>query len=215
MNLKELLNKNKEWQKIHAKKNYWKLKEKQNPEFAIISCSDSRVPVESIFNVEPNKLFVLRNIANQAFTENESNKAFLEYALNHLNIKKIIVLGHTNCGGIKGLKKIKEIEKSISKWLKKTLKAKKILDKKIKELNLTTEEYENALIELNVLWQIKNLYDLKQINSKKVFLYGWIYELETGKIYTDFKMLKKIALLKKILKELKLELKEKGYLKKI
>ncbi|THG88660.1 carbonate dehydratase, partial [Alkalihalobacillus alcalophilus ATCC 27647 = CGMCC 1.3604] len=77
------------------------LKKGQTPEFFVLSCSDSRVSPSVITQMPLGHMFVHRNIANQVVTEDESFSASLYYALKHLKVKKIVIKGHTDCGGVK------------------------------------------------------------------------------------------------------------------
>jgi carbonic anhydrase len=78
-----------------------KLKEGQTPEFFVLSCSDSRVSPSIITKMPLGHMFIHRNIANQVIANDESFSASLYYSLKHLKVKKIIIQGHTECGGIK------------------------------------------------------------------------------------------------------------------
>jgi carbonic anhydrase len=149
------------------------VKNGQHPLVMVISCSDSRVPVELIFNAsKPGELFIARNAGNLA-TYDVVGSA--EYAAEHLGIKKLVVLGHTNCGAVKGAmagnhatgalgKVLAHIEPAVEKAGGDFLKA----------------------VELNVKNQISELMgsDIIQQASDtgKLEIVGMIYELETGKV---------------------------------
>ncbi len=90
---------------IEAKKKedpayFEKLAEGQSPKYLMIGCSDSRVPLSSMFNAEPGEIFIHRNIANQVSLTDMNLLSVLEYSIEHLHIEHIFVVGHYNCGGV-------------------------------------------------------------------------------------------------------------------
>lgn len=101
---KKLLLANKAWviDKLALCPNYFEsLADDQKPEFLWFGCSDSRVPAENITGTDPGELFVHRNIANQIITTDINMLSVLQYAIEVLKVKHIIVCGHYNCGGVK------------------------------------------------------------------------------------------------------------------
>ena len=126
-----LIEKYKDWQNdifLKKKKHFERLaKEGQSPKYIIISCVDSRVDPNSIFKSEPGELLVHRNIANivppyDYITEHSGTIAAIEFGITVLNIKNIIIMGHSGCGGIKnGYQMCKDdgfnSNSSISNWL--------------------------------------------------------------------------------------------------
>ena len=90
-------------------------KKGQRPHTLVISCADSRVVPEMIFNAQPGELFVLRNIGG--LTGPDAVQAGIEYALNTLNIRNIILLSHQDCGAVKALKEKEQLPPSLKKWL--------------------------------------------------------------------------------------------------
>jgi carbonic anhydrase len=150
------------------------VKDGQHPLVMVLSCSDSRVPVELIFDAkQPGSIFVARNAGNLA-TYDVVGSA--EYAAEHLGITKLVVLGHTNCGAVKGAmagnhahgalgKVLAHIEPAVEKSGGDMLRA----------------------IELNVKNQIIELMHQSEVIKKasdtgKLEIVGMIYELETGKV---------------------------------
>lgn len=102
--VERLLENNKNWraEKLAADPEFFKaLAHNQEPNFLWIGCSDSRVPAEYITGAEPGELFVHRNVANLVISTDYNLLAVLQYAVNVLKVKHIIVCGHYNCGGIR------------------------------------------------------------------------------------------------------------------
>ena len=96
----QLLKQNKEWAQDVVKTDpefFHRLADVQNPEFLWIGCSDSRVPADKITGTQPGEIFVHRNIANMVVHTDLNLLAVLEYAVNHLKVKHIIVCGHYEC----------------------------------------------------------------------------------------------------------------------
>ena len=167
------------------------LKEGQKPHTFYVGCSDSRVVPNLITKTLPGELFVVRNIANivPPFKENEGTlkctASILEYAVKYLEVKNIVVCGHSNCGGLKALFYPKEkLEKlpMVNKWLDliKDLKekVKDIKDEKLREWEIE---------QLNVVRQLQNLltYDFvaKRVEEGKLNIMGWYYIIESGEVY--------------------------------
>jgi len=99
-----LLKENKEWaaQMVEQDPSYFtRLQHLQNPEFLWIGCSDSRVPANQITGTQPGEIFVHRNIANLVVHTDVNLLSVLDYAVNQLKVKYVIVCGHYGCGGVK------------------------------------------------------------------------------------------------------------------
>lgn len=171
------------------------LKDKQNPHTLFIGCSDSRVVPTLITNAMPGELFLLRNIANIVPPYRDEDQYFgtqavIEYAVNVLNVKDIVVCGHSNCGGCNALlnyhsKDFSNI-KSVKKWLSLGLPALNKLDEIAKEKSLPIKEW--MIEQLNIIEQIKNLltypYIAEKYENKKINIHGWYYIIEKGIIFS-------------------------------
>ncbi len=99
----ELFANHDEWiaEKKQKDANYFeKLARGQSPKYLMIGCSDSRVPLSSLFNAEPGEIFIHRNIANQVGLTDMNLLSVLEYSVEHLHIEHIIIIGHYRCGGV-------------------------------------------------------------------------------------------------------------------
>ncbi|MVM39834.1 carbonate dehydratase [Spirosoma sp. HMF3257] len=157
----------------------------QKPNFLWIGCSDSRVPAEEITQVEPGEIFVHRNVANLVVHTDMNMLSVLQYAVEVLKVKHVIVCGHYGCGGVKAAMSNKDLG-LINKWLRSI---KDVYHRNEQELNLLADEQDRfeRLVELNVHEQVRNLAQTTIIQrSWKKFdaphLHGWVYGLKTGLI---------------------------------
>ena len=104
MDIKNIFKNNEKWisDKLSLDKDYFKnLSKTQNPELLYIGCSDSRVTAEDLMGAEPGEAFIHRNIANMVISIDLNVMSVLNYAVDHLKVKHIVVCGHYGCGGIK------------------------------------------------------------------------------------------------------------------
>lgn len=170
------------------------LAEGQNPKTLWIGCSDSRAVPELIVGAKLGELFVIRNIANIIPEADYCVDAVIEYAVNHLKIEAIVVCRHYGCGGMKGLNEINHLEKALQEWLKNSLKTKEKLDEVLhgKNIQLDEENYQKALVEVNVIEQTKNV--KKKISGKPVEVVSLVYDIGTGKLQTEFEKLKELGI---------------------
>ncbi len=188
-NYNELLEANLEWieKKLELNKDYFKnLSKGQNPPFLYIGCSDSRMPIDTFTQSEPGSFFIHRNIANQVFPNDMNFLATLEYAVDQLEVEHIILSGHYECGGIKTAHDKCRHSSIISSWL---MPIKKIEMEHREELEKLATEQErlDRLTELNVLEQLKHLFELSIIknrieNGKYPKIHGWVLDIRSGKI---------------------------------
>lgn len=182
-----LLKENKVWaaNKTSADPDFFKkLSELQTPEFLWIGCSDSRVPANEITGTQPGEIFVHRNIANLVINTDVNVLSVLDYAVNHLKVRHIIVCGHYGCGGIKAAITNHDFKPVLNMWLRNIKDVHRIHRK---ELNTIADEEDktNRLVELNVQEQIFNLAKTSIIqrawkNENRPDLHGWVYGLKDG-----------------------------------
>lgn len=182
----KLLQANKEWateQLIKDPDFFLRLSHIQTPEFLWIGCSDSRVPADKITGTQPGEIFVHRNIANIVANTDVNIHSVLEYAVDFLKVKHIIVCGHYGCGGIRAA-----IEKNslgiINNWLR-GVKDLYQINKKDIDKETTIENKTNKLVELNVQQQVLNLAKTSVIqkawkHDQLPHLHGWVYGLHNG-----------------------------------
>ena len=190
----KILHDNKEWaaQQVAADPDYFKrLVELQSPEVLWIGCSDSRVPADKITGTQPGEIFVHRNVANLVVHTDLNLLSVLQYAIEVLSVKHVIVCGHYNCGGVNAAMSHHHFG-IINKWLHGI---KDVYHMHKKELDVITNEEEraNRLVELNVQEQVLNLAKTSIIQQawkkrKSPDLHGWVYGLKDGLINAVFDM---------------------------
>jgi carbonic anhydrase len=161
-------------------------REGQSPKVLWIGCSDSRVIPEQITGARAGDMFVMRNVANVVppCQKHDAAGAVIEYAVQHLGVRDIIICGHTKCGGIKALDD--DIDKApdghIARWLETARPAREMVEK----LSLPPEELYLETIKANVLLQQMNLLTYpcirEAIDKGLLKTHGWLYDLCTGDI---------------------------------
>lgn len=185
---KKLLLSNKAWasERLAVDENYFEnLSKDQNPLFLWIGCADSRVPAEEITHADPGEIFVHRNVANMVVHTDINLLSVLQYAVEVLKVKHIIVCGHYNCGGVRAAMTNTDYG-LINKWLRNI---KEVYEKHFEQLTNIENEQErfNALVELNVAEQIKNLAKTTIVqkawaNRSFPHLHGWVFDIQHGEI---------------------------------
>lgn len=191
---KKLLLANKAWvqDKLNVHPDYFARMEKtQTPEYLWIGCSDSRVPAEEVTGREPGELFVHRNIANLVIHTDFNMLSVLQYAVEVLKVKHVIVCGHYGCGGILNALSHKHLG-LINKWLRHI---KDIYRFHRRELDAIADDNLKwrRLVELNVMEQVTNLAEtsiVQQVWARggDLTVHGWVYDLHSG-------LLKELALM--------------------
>jgi len=183
-----LLEGNKKWvrERLEQDPEYFeRLSKGQSPQFLWIGCSDSRVPANEITNTQPGDIFVHRNIANMVVHSDMNMLSVLDYAVNILKVKHVIVCGHYGCGGVKAAMDNQQYG-LVDNWLRCI---KDVYRTHANELDSIKDEEKrfNRFAELNVIEQVFDLTKTSIIqnawrerNEPKV--HGWIYSLKTGLI---------------------------------
>ncbi len=185
-----LLQENKEWaaKKLSEDPEYFeRLIHVQTPEFLWIGCSDSRVPPDQITQTEPGEIFIHRNVANLVVNTDVNLMSVLDFAVNHLKVKHIVVCGHYGCGGIKAAMSNKDYNQALNMWLQNIKDIYRIHRKEIDELQ-DEEQKQKFLTELNVKEQVFNLAKTAIIQKawnveQRPDLHGWVYDLHDGIIH--------------------------------
>lgn len=185
-----LLQENKQWaaRKLAEDPGYFeRLLHVQTPEFLWIGCSDSRVPPDQITQTEPGEIFIHRNVANLVVNTDVNMASVLDFAVNHLKVKHVVVCGHYGCGGIKAAMSNKDYNQVLNMWLQNIKDIYRIHRKEIDELQ-NEEQKQKFLTELNVKEQVFNLAKTAIIQKawntdKRPDLHGWVYDLHDGIIH--------------------------------
>ncbi|MCP4428386.1 MAG: carbonic anhydrase [Chloroflexi bacterium] len=163
--------------------------EGQKPSALFIGCADSRVTPEQMLGARPGDLFMLRNIANiiPPYVQTEiGTVSVLEYAVLHLHVPHVIVCGHTDCGGIRGLDVHLDMSKepALSRWISLARPAQREVDFQMDDLN--PEERHVAIVERNVVHQLNNIrsypFVREALEANQLELHGWVYYLEHRRI---------------------------------
>lgn len=157
----------------------------QNPQFLWIGCSDSRVSAEEITGTLPGEMFVHRNIANQVISSDLNLLSVLQYAVEVLKVRHVIVCGHYECGGVKAALLEKRFG-LIDNWLQNIHLVKA---KYFDELESIADENTRfkRLVELSTREQVFNLANTSIIQDawnrkQSVWLHGWVFDLHSGQL---------------------------------
>ena len=183
---KKILENNKQWveKKLAISPEFFNnLAEGQQPPLLWIGCSDSRVPANEIIGAEPGEVFVHRNIANMVIHSDMNMLSVLDYAVNALKVKHVIVCGHYGCGGVKAAMGNSSIG-IIDNWIRHI---KDVYRFHHEELDAITDEKErfNKFVEINVKEQVMDLAKTSIVqnawkNGQELSLHGWVYGLNDG-----------------------------------
>ena len=188
LSYKVIFENNKKWveKKLGEDADFFKnLAKDQNPEYLYIGCSDSRVTTEELMGLKPGEVFVHRNIANLVNTLDLNAISAIQYAVEHLKVKHIIVCGHYDCGGIKAAMSPEDLG-LLNPWLRNI---RDIYRLHRIELDAIADEKErnNRLVELNVQEQCINVIKLACVQERYIvdeypIVHGWVFDISTGKL---------------------------------
>lgn len=183
----KLLQGNKDWvsQKLNTDPTYFEeLAKGQSPDYLWIGCSDSRVPDNEITNAKPGDIFVHRNIANLVVHTDINMLSVLQYAVEVLHVKHIIVCGHYGCGGVIAALDRKD-NGLVNNWLRNI---KEVYFRYKSEIDAIEDKQEKTdrLVELNVVQQVENLAKTSLVQkawkNRELEIHGWVFDIRTGKI---------------------------------
>jgi len=185
-NYKQLLLANKAWvlEKLQIRPDYFERHaQDQTPNYMWIGCADSRVPAEDITGTEPGELFVHRNVANLVVHTDFNVLSVLQYAVDVLEVKHIIVCGHYGCGGVKNAMTNRDFG-LINKWLRNIKDVYRVYHRELEAIDNQQLRFDR-LVELNVSEQVQNLAQTSIIQKawkkrKGPTIHGWVYDLKTG-----------------------------------
>lgn len=187
--LQPLFDNNREWaERIREEQPdfFEQLSKKQSPEYLWIGCSDSRVPASTILNLPPGGIFVHRNIANVVVETDINCLSVIQYAVEVLKVKHIIVCGHYDCGGVNAAM-TSNTHGCISDWLDHI---REIYRKYRDELDAISDsaKRKERLCELNVIEQVANVCSTSTVSNawksrQDLHVHGWIYRLTDGLLH--------------------------------
>lgn len=190
--IKQLLANNQQWSKTIKENNpafFAELAEAQHPEYLWIGCADSRVPAERLTGLVSGELFVHRNVANQVIHTDLNCLSVVQYAVDVLKVKHIIICGHYGCGGVHAAIENPELG-LINNWL---LHIRDLYRKHKNYLSsLSIQDQGNRLCEINVAEQVYNLGNSTIVRcawqrGQDLCIHGWFYDLSDG-VLKDLKL---------------------------
>jgi len=184
--IEQLFKNNKAWVEEITTENpnfFTELAKQQTPEYLWIGCSDSRVPANQLLGLMPGEVFVHRNIANQVIHTDLNCLSVIQFAVDVLKVKHIIVCGHYGCGGIQASMSNQPLG-LIDNWLRHLKDVQRF---NIETLTAITNGQEKfaKLCELNVIEQVKNVLNTSILkaalkNNQEIAVHGFIYDIKTG-----------------------------------
>ena len=187
MEFEKIFKNNEKWvaDKLALDPNYFtELAKGQSPEILYIGCADSRVTAEDLMGLQPGELFVHRNVANMVVSVDLNVMSVINYAINHLKVKHVVVCGHYECGGVKA--SLQPVDLGIlNPWLRNIRDVYRMYQQ---ELDAITDEQLrfDRLVELNVQEQcinvIKTAAVQKAYKERGLTVQGWVFDVRTGKL---------------------------------
>lgn len=160
-----------------------KLAHQQKPEYLWIGCSDSRVPANEIVGLRPGELFVHRNVGNVVEHSDMNCLSVLQYAVDVLKVKHVIVCGHYGCGGVQAALQTRELG-LIDNWIRRIKDIAQMNQTELRALAGQTERVDR-LCELNVIAQVANISHTTIVQrawsqGRDLMVHGWIYSVANG-----------------------------------
>ena len=184
--MKELFDKNRAWVKsiTDEKPDFFdRLSRQQNPEYLWIGCADSRVPANEIVDLLPGELFVHRNVANVVVHSDLNCLSVLQFAVDYLRVKHVMVVGHYGCGGVRAAVRNDKLG-LIDNWLRHVQDAQ---SKHYKELQLIEDEETlvDRVCEINVIEQALSVCQTTVVQDawdrgQDLTVHSWVYRLQDG-----------------------------------
>jgi carbonic anhydrase len=183
--LQDLLDNNKRWAADTEAREpgfFSRLLKQQTPQYLWIGCADSRVPANELVDLLPGDLFVHRNVANVVVHSDLNALSVMQFAVDHLKVRHIIVVGHSNCGGVRAalydtrvglvenwIRHVQDVRHMHHEWLQGVPEPRRV----------------DALCELNVLEQARNVCHTTVVRDawargQEVVVHGWVYGLHNG-----------------------------------
>lgn len=164
---------------------FQKLSKGQNPEILYIGCSDSRVTAEELMGAEPGEIFIHRNVANLVVATDNNVNAVVQYAVEQLKVKHIVICGHYECGGVRSAMLPSDMGQ-LNSWLQSIRDVYRIHQKELDGIDDPRKRYDR-LVELNVLEQCLNIIKTDHVQrawykTGTPSIHGWVFDVHTGKL---------------------------------
>jgi len=183
-----LFEKNEKWieKRLSSDPDFFKRMAKgQSPQLLWIGCADSRVPANEIIGTEPGEVFVHRNIANLVVHTDMNMLSVLDYAVNVLKVKHVVVCGHYGCGGVQAAMGNKSYG-VIDNWIRHIKDVYRFHKEELDHIHEEDKKF-NRFVELNVVEQVFDLAKTSIVqnawkNDQELTIHGWVYRLIDGKI---------------------------------
>lgn len=187
MEFQQIFENNEKWieEKLALNPNYFtELSKGQSPEILYIGCADSRVTAEDLMGMQPGELFVHRNVANMVVSIDLNVMSVINYAVEHLKVKHIVVCGHYECGGIKASLQPQDLG-ILNPWLRNVRDVYRIHQAELDAISDNQKRFDK-LVELNVQEQcinvIKTAAVQKAYRERGLTVQGWVFDVRTGKL---------------------------------
>ena len=184
---------NREWASRHLERDpgfFEALAQGQNPEFLYIGCADSRVPATEVMGLEPGQAFVHRNVANVVVNTDLNAQAVIQYAVEHLGVRHVVVCGHYGCGGVAAAMEAEDLG-LLNGWLREIRDVYRLHAESLDAIDDLDERY-RRLVELNVREQCINVIKTSWVQKHYLkfgypTVHGWVYDLKNG-LLTDLEI---------------------------
>ena len=184
----KLLDNNKEWviDKLSSDPEFFsRWKDIQTPDYLLIGCSDSRVPPDQLTKTQPGQIFIHRNVANLVVNTDFNVMSVLQYAVEVLKVKHVIVMGHTRCGGVMSALSGKYLG-LIDNWLRNIKDVYRLHKNEVDSIEDKSKRL-TRMIELNIIEQTLNVCKTSIVQSawrkgQSLHIHGWLYDIESGLI---------------------------------
>ena len=187
MDFKKIFSDNQQWieKKLSKDSDYFNnLAKGQNPEVLYIGCSDSRVTAEELLGAGPGEVFVHRNIANMVISIDLNVMSVINYAVDQLKVKHIIVCGHYGCGGVNAALESKDLS-ILNPWLRNIRDVYRLHKTELDQIDDEHASHKR-LVELNVQEQCVNTIKTAAVQrasrERGLKVHGWVFDIHTGKL---------------------------------
>ena len=188
LDIEQLFNNNRQWAERKREEDpefFSRLLNQQSPEYLWIGCSDSRVPANQIIGLAPGEVFVHRNVANVVVHTDLNALSVIQYAVDALRVKHILIVGHYGCGGVKAALNNNRLG-LIDNWLRHVQDVRDRHDSLLETIEDPAEKL-NRMCELNVMQQVVNVCQTTVVREawergQQVKVHGWCYDLSDGLI---------------------------------